>query len=650
MQIWIDGNLIGSVEVSTNQLADYKFRVASLQPGATVDVVYVNDAVVNDEDRTLVVASLDDGVTAWLPIDPMANYDLGVGAMAFDGVNLTESRNRMSWSGALRLKWPTYAASPVAAARADVSRFLQQATFGPRAYDVDALLGNSYDAWLTAQYAMTPINDFVACVQRRYDMGDAWRPRGANYNPGQLNRCFWAVVANAPDQLRRRMAFALHQIFMVSLSDSTLYNYSRAYGSYLDILNRHALGNFRVLLEEVALSPAMGLYLSHMRNRKEDPVTGRMPDENFAREVMQLFTIGLEELNPDGTPRLDANGRRIETYTNNDVMAMAKVFTGFSWALPDSQLSERNFLLGGPDFSQSKDQKIDLLRMKPYPGQHSTAEKRLFDGKPHAVVIPADSTAQTSVKIALDALFEHPNVGPFIGRQLIQRLVSSNPSPAYVARVTRVFNDNGNGQRGDLFAVVRAILLDPEARQSPAAGFGKLREPVLRVTHWMRSFDAVSASGEYMLENELESLQQRPLYAPSVFGYFRPGYVHPGTAWAATGATVPEFQITNESTTIGWINLAERMAGSGLGATVAGAPDVASSFNMQSALIANGNINALLEHLNHLLLGGTMSANTRRNIINTVGMISGRGTAQDQSRARAAVFIAMSSPEYLVQQ
>lgn len=245
------------------------------------------------------------------------------------------------------------------------------------------------------------------------------------------------------------------------------------------------------------MSPAMGIYLSHMRNRKEDPVSGRLPDENFAREVMQLFTIGLYELDDDASLKLDAGGRPIETYNNADVMAMAKVFTGFSWAFPDSELTESKFRWINPTYSVAADQRIDLQPMKAYPGMHSTVEKTLFAGKPWATTLPAGASARDDVNKALDVLFNHPNVGPFIGRQLIQKLVTSHPSPAYVSRISAVFNDNGSGVRGDLAAVVRAILLDPQARALPDANFGKVREPVLRIAHWMRAFNAASTNGAY---------------------------------------------------------------------------------------------------------------------------------------------------------
>jgi uncharacterized protein (DUF1800 family) len=249
------------------------------------------------------------------------------------------------------------------------------------------------------------------------------------------------------------------------------------------------------------------------------------------------------------------------------VMALAKVFTGWSWGLPDAELTEKNFRWHDPVTTTAGDRRIDLLPMKAYPGQHASAAKTLFTGKPWATTLPANATAQADLKQALDTLFKHPNVGPFIGRQLIQRLVTSQPSPAYVARVAGVFNDNGRGVRGDLAAVVRAILLDAEARGTPPAGFGKLREPVLRVAHWMRALGARSASGDYMMAWELDGVGQRVLQAPSVFGHFRPGYVPPNTGFATGGRTAPEFQIVNESTVAAWINTAEAMAGTGLGWT-----------------------------------------------------------------------------------
>jgi uncharacterized protein (DUF1800 family) len=459
---------------------------------------------------------------------------------------------------------------------------------------------------------------------------------------------FWERAANAPDQLRKRVAFALHQIFMVSQVDSNLYYQGRAYAAYVDLLNKNAFGNFRTLLEDMALSPAMGIYLSHMRNRKEDVATGRMPDENFARELMQLFTIGLYELNIDGSLKRDASGNPIETYGNADVVAMAKVFTGWGWAYPDNQLTEANFRWNTPSVTAANDTQYDLLPMKAYAAFHSTAEKKLFAGKSWATTLPAGNSAQADLKAALDLLFNHPNVGPFIGRQLIQRLTSSHPSAAYVGRVAAVFNNNGKGVRGDLAAVVRAVLLDAEARATPAAGFGKLREPVLRVAQWMRFCGAKSSSGDYLMQWELDNQSQRAMAAPSVFSYFRPGYVPANTSFASAGTTVPEFQLVNESTVAAWINSAEAMAGSGLGWT-GSASDVTCSYATQAALATGSNLAALTDQLNLLLLGGRMPAALRQQILDTVASINASSSNAALNRARAAVFLTLASPDYVFQ-
>ncbi|MEY4752628.1 MAG: hypothetical protein RJA44_303, partial [Pseudomonadota bacterium] len=451
---------------------------------------------------------------------------------------------------------------------------------------------------------------------------------------------------NAPDQLRRRVAYALHQILTVSQADDNLWHHSRAVAVYQDLLNRRAFGNYRDLLQDIALSPAMGIYLSHLRNRKEDPASGRVPDENFAREVMQLFSIGLVELNPDGTPRLDTSGRPIETYGNADVMALAKVFTGFSWAFPDSELSDSNFRWSGPKYDAANDRRIDVLPMKAYPGQHSSARKTLFANKAWSVTLAGDASADLNG--ALDALFKHPNVGPYIGRQLIQKLVTSQPSPAYVARISAVFADNGHGVRGDLGAVVKAILLDAEARGPATAGFGKLREPVLRVAQWARAFNAVSGTDAYGVSWEMGPAGQLAINPPSVFGDFRPGYVPPNSAFSASGATAPEFQIVNENSVAGWVNLAEAMGGDGLGWTGSGREIVANYAPLVDRLLT-GDLNGLLDDLDLLLFNGGMTAELRRAIVDAMATVSGNDAGSQLNRARMAVFIALASSDYLVQ-
>ncbi|MCY4743536.1 DUF1800 family protein [Pelomonas sp. UHG3] len=647
MQLRVDGVIVGSVEVTSSTLADYRFAVPKITTGSRIDVLFTNDAVINGADRNLYVhyVQVNSGVLA-----PFANgvvFDAGVGDAAVDGAGTTAGDSVVHSNGALRFTVPGTTPSPTAAQHA-AARLLQRASFGPTLADVEKVVQLGHAAWIDQQLAMPFVPEMVAAVQLRYDLGDAYRPGGTSYSPNWVGQRFWESAATSPDQLRRRMGFALHQIFIVSQADSNLYHHARAYAQYVDTLNRHALGNYRDLLEQIALSPAMGLYLSHMRNRPEDVATGRTPDENFAREVMQLFTIGLHELNTDGSARLDGNGQPIETYNNNDVLALAKVFTGWSWAFPDNQLTEQTFRYRSPDLSAAADQRIDILPMKAYPGLHSTSEKRLFSGKAQSITLPAGNSAQADLKLALDALFNHPNVGPFISRQLIQHLVSSHPSPAYVARVAAIFNNNGKGVRGDLGAVARAILLDSEATNPPASSIGKLREPVARVAHWMRSLQAVSATGQYAIGSELEPLGQRPLYANSVFGYFRPGYVPPNTVFSAERITVPMMQIVSESTTAQWINLAERMAGGGLGWTAAGT-DVTAQLQQLADLIAAGQLAAVVSRLDLLLYAGSMSSTLRQDLMDAMLNVSGISADAHINRARVAVFLALASPEYMVQ-
>jgi uncharacterized protein (DUF1800 family) len=651
MQVRLNGTVIGSAEVrSVDDWQDYSFPAPGLKTGTRVDVVFDNDAYVNGVDRNLFVQSLTDGRTWVLPGTPIVKLDQGSGAKAFDGENVVAGRSELWSNGALRMAWP---ATPTISAatrkrRQDASRFLLQTTFGPTATTINQLTQQTYASWINAQMALPVTDSFVTAVQARYNKGAAFRPDGDQYSPYEVSRAFWVASHAAPDQLRRRTAYALHQILMVSQAESNLYHHSRAYANYLDLLNRHAFGNFRTLLEEMALSPAMGIYLSHMRNRKEDPASDRRPDENFAREVMQLFTIGLYELNPDGTPVRDAQGQPIETYNNADVMALAKVFTGFSWAFPDNQLTEQNFRWGSPSYKASNDTRIDLLPMKAYPGQHSTAAKTLFAGKRWAVNLPAGNSAQADLKVALDTLFNHPNVGPFIGRQLIQKLVTSHPSPAYVARISAVFNNNGSGVRGDLGAVVRAILLDPEARGVPSADFGKLREPILRITQWRRAFNATSIDGSYNISWQIAPAGQRTFEAPSVFGDFRPGYIPPNSSFSARGATAPEFQLVNENTVAGWVNVAEDMASGGLGWSN-NQREITPDYSGLVKRLKAGQVAAMIDDIDQWLFGSTMSTELRQLILDGIGRVQGNDDASQLNRARMAVFLAMASPEFLIQ-
>ena len=311
----------------------------------------------------------------------------------------------------------------------------------------------------------------------------------------QFYESFWKQAATAPDQLRQRVKLALSEIFVISLADSHID--TRGAASYYDVLGANAFGNYRTLLEQVALHPMMGTYLSWIANQKADPTTGRHPDQNFARESMQLMSIGLYQLNTDGTQVLNSLGQPIATYSTSDIAGLADVFTGYSWYSPKPT---NNTTFNG----KIKDPDASVTSMIPYPTFHATNAKSFL-----GTTIAASATADPAgdLKIGLDTLFNHPNVGPFISRQLIQRLVTSNPTPAYVGRVAAVFNNNGQGVRGDLGAVVKAVLLDPEARNTAAAladpNYGKLREPVVRMANWMR------ASGAHVGFRQLDDHQHR---------------------------------------------------------------------------------------------------------------------------------------------
>jgi uncharacterized protein (DUF1800 family) len=461
-------------------------------------------------------------------------------------------------------------------------------------------------------------------------------------NPGKqpweyarnLMDSFYMQAVGGPDQLRQRVTFALSQIFVVSMESNNVIDRSRCHTSFVDMLGRNAFGNFRKLLEEVSVHGMMGVYLSHRANQKEDPAKGTSPDENYAREVMQLFTIGLVQLNPDGTPKRDSAGNTIPTYGNADVGGLAKVFTGWSWARSSS---------GSSNFSRSfPPSDIQIKPMEPYEEFHSTSAKTFL-----GTTIPANTQARESLRIALDTLFNHPNTGPFIGRMLIQRLVTSNPSPAYLSRVAAAFANNGTGVRGDMKAVIRAVLLDDEARLPGRAGdgrHGKVREPVLRVTAWIRAFGATSKSGDFRIR-ETKAIGQSPLRAPSVFNFYRPGFVPPGSAVATAGLVAPELQINTESQATAYLNFVADIVEKGYGDF--GSRDVVCSYAAEVALASNPA--ALVDRVDLLLTGQRMSAATRSAMRTAIESVPTTASNAALNRARIAVVLGLCCPEFLVQ-
>ena len=521
---------------------------------------------------------------------------------------------------------------------AEAARFLSQATYGPTEATISQLRASGYSQWIDQQMTMPPPTSHLALLDARLAR------TGENPNPTDFYYGYWTQAITGPDQLRQRMKLALSEIFVVSLTDSNIS--TRGAASYYDMLGANAFGNFRTLLEQVALHPMMGVYLTWVGNQKEDPVTGRNPDENFAREVIQLMTIGLYQLNPDGTVRTDISGRPLATYSAEDISGLARVFTGYSYYTPTpTSLTFRGGNVPADGFVRS---------MIPYPTFHSTGAKTFLGA---TIAASATSNPSGDLKVALDTLFNHPNVGPFIGKQLIQRLVTSNPSPAYVARVTAVFNDNGKGVRGDMAAVVRAILLDSEARSAAAAddpNFGKVREPLVRMTNWARAFGATSTSGEFTIgtTSANTSLSQTALTAPSVFNFYRPGYSPPNSRVGNAGLLAPEFQIVDEVSVAGYLNTLQSTIDQGAGLTVNGARDIRSAYSAEMAVADDPA--GLADRMNLLLANGRMSATTRGRIIDAVGAISlpasgATRTTALLNRSKLAAYMTMASPEYLVQ-
>jgi len=536
---------------------------------------------------------------------------------------------------------------------ADAFRLLTQATFGPTDADVAHVMAIGVSAWIDEQMALPVRSHSLA----RWNSDNA--VTGAAL-PNTVVSSFYEGAMENDDQLRQRVAFALSEIFVVSMQDNGLASSkSQMVASYLDMLNTDAFGNYRTLLNDVAMHPAMGVFLSSMSNRKEDPRVGRIPDQNFAREVMQLFSIGLVQLNIDGTPKLDGTGKPIYTYGPADIDGLSRVFTGFAWAGPDTQQAR---------FTNTPAVQVPYRYWTPmqgYPQDHSISEKKFL-----GATVPAQTTADpaASLKVALDTIAAHPNVGPFISKQLIQRLVTSNPSPAYVARVAKVFNDNGSGVRGDMKAVVKAILLDAEARDPATAagpGFGKLREPVLRLTAFLRAYHATSDSGLYLISSTDDpgsQLGQSPLRAPNVFNFWRPEYVSAGGVTASHGLLAPEMQITSESSVAGYPNfmMAAVMRGLGNRGLLGNAlrADVQPDFTAAMALADVST--TLVDDVTARLIGDNVNAALKTQIVaavdsilipklNKTGSNQGAIDSAKKNRVNTAVLLTLASPEFIAQ-
>ena len=496
------------------------------------------------------------------------------------------------------------------------ARFLVQAAFAATDAQIARVQTLGYSAWIDEQFAMPR-------TLSHWDWMDAkgYQVVANVDNFAGFENSLWRKLIASPDALRQRMTLALSEIFVVSVLGLPVSWRGFLAAGYVDMLEANAFGTYRQLLQDVTLSPAMGVYLNTRGNQKANPATGRVPDENYAREVMQLFSIGLLELEIDGTLK---GGRAQETYNAQTIAALAQVFTG--WDLDGVNRTEAGY---------TRRPMVNL------PARHETGAKTFL-----GVTVAAGTAAATSLQVALDTLARHPNVGPFISRQLIQRLVSSSPSPAYVGRVAAAFNDNGQGQRGDLKAVIKAILLDEEARRDPTTADttrGRLQEPVARFIQWARTFGLSSTTDLWnigSLSDPATRLGQSPMRAPSVFNFFRPGYVPPNTELGKLGITAPEFEITDESTTVGWVNFAQTFVVSGVGET-------RPNYGAEVALASDPP--ALVQRVVRLLAPGSISASTQTLITQAVATLPAVTDANRLNRVYAAVLLVLAAPEYLVQ-
>lgn len=515
----------------------------------------------------------------------------------------------------------------------EAARFMMQASFGASLEDLDGMVGGHADTWV-ANELRKPRTDYLQSVLAAVAADAPKQYRLTSDNA-------WQAMMTSDDVLRQRMVFALSQILVVS--DREFGDGPIPVAYYQDILSQHAFGNYRDLLQDITYSPTMARYLTYLRNQKGDPKTGRMPDENYARELLQLFTIGLVELNMDGTPK--TNGQvEIETFDNDDIIGLARVFTGLSYK-------------GEKFWDRDDDAQYQPLQM--FEDRHSTLEKTFL-----GTTIPENTPGNETITQALDAIFEHPNVAPFVSRQLIQRFTSSDPAPAYVRRVAQAFETGryispndvefGTGQRGDLSATIAAILLDESVHgdtEDTGNRVGKVREPILKYVQWVHNFDvsAANATDEWRLgdtSNPADRLNQHPFRSPSVFNFYRPGYVAPGTRSGEAGLTTPEYQIVNEGAALGYINFMTDFAFDRTNAGEGDSDHFLPDYSSELALV-NDPV-ALVDHLDLLMTAGQMSDAEKTAIADTVETLEITRESDEIKRVYIAVTLVASSPSYAV--
>ncbi|MEM7100071.1 MAG: DUF1800 domain-containing protein [Pseudomonadota bacterium] len=521
---------------------------------------------------------------------------------------------------------PPAAQPPTQSELQAAAKFLSLATFGPTLEEIESVAESGTNDWLDTQFAMAPSRHLPIVVRYIDEYGFDFQTMPI---PSFYRRfAFYEQALTANDQLRQLVAYALSQIFVVSDNVGALNNDPSALASYYDMLMEQGFGNYRDLLLAVTLHPAMGLYLSHVNNGKSDPLANTFPDENYAREVMQLFSIGLFELNPDGSVVQDSSGNPIPTYDNADIREFSKIFTGLSYGPREP---------GGPSFFGNGNPVLHVP-MVMFDDFHEPGSKSLLNG----LVVPDGQDGMADIEAAIENLFNHPNVGPFIGKQLIQRLVTSNPSPAYVTRVTQAFNGDQSGVRGDMTAVIRAILTDPEVDSAI-----RLREPFRRYLAINRSLQARGEDGTVPGLGFVAAFltQQHVFSSPSVFNFYLPSFSPAGPVQDA-GLVAPEFQITNASTVIGITNL---IAYTLFNETSIDSPEELAdiTLNLDDFLPLVGDGQALVDQINLVFFAGDMDEETE-SILVTYADDTFAASSDDVLTLRATLYLALATPAYAV--
>ncbi len=553
--------------------------------------------------------------------------------------------------------------------QAGASRFLGQSTWGSDMENINYVTQIGIEAWLAEQFTLTGTS-YSDMVDNIYStaLAEIEAVHGTDldlyWGPSLMNISHWQKIVTEEDYLRQRVAFALSEILVTSAQVDQLES-PWILAAYYDILYNDTFGNYRDLLYDVTMSPAMGLYLSHFNNPKTDEANNIRPDENYAREIMQLFTIGLYELNNDGTEQLDSNGNPIPTYDNDDIKELAKVFSGFSGSAWHPLVEAELDLYDTPtQFGWWPGAYDRTVPMTVYDSDHEPGAKYLLNG----YVIPSGQTGLEDVDNAIDHLFNHPNVGPFIGTKLIKLLIKSNPTPNYVNRVAMAFNNNGQGVRGDMQAVIRAIYTDPEARDCEWIDdikSGKLREPLIRYSHMIKAFNISSNSERYWFRDNwgfINEVKQSFMHSPSVFNYFVPSYAPNGVV-NDNGMVAPEFQILDSNTAINYINQTQNVLQYNpmwVTATVdpenpnfyafdMGPDDETSlDYSGEIEILNSDGLSALIDHLDLLLCHNQIIPANKTLITNAMQEVIDSGWWSDEEIVGWAIYLVMNLPDYVI--